>query len=127
MCPTPGSQPCRRGEGRRSESRREGCPLSSQDLLRALSIPGPGVESLRKPGLAVIKQRRPPSVRLLFRDKRATPALLEFLGDTRVGRIPGLALFGVVEEESDLEEIVLWAEEDEGSEEGGGGSGPGPP
>ena len=40
---------------------------------------------------------RPPSVRLLFRDERATPAPLEFLADTRVGRMPGLALFGVEE------------------------------
>ena len=34
----------------------------------------------------------------------------------------GLAHFRVEEEESDLEEIALWAEEDEGEE-----SGPGPP
>ena len=32
---------------------------------------------------------RAPSVRLLFGDERATPALLEFLEDTRVGRMPG--------------------------------------
>ena len=57
-----------------------------------------------------------PSVRLLFRDERATPAFLEFLEDTKVGRMPGLALMGVVEVggvevESDLEEIVLRPEE----------------
>ena len=37
------------------------------------------------------------SVRLHFRDERATPALLEFLEDTGVGRGPSLALFGVEE------------------------------
>ena len=57
---------------------------------------------------------RAPSVRLLFRDGRPTPAVLEFLEDTRVGRMPGLALFGVQEEESDLEEIVLWSEDEKG-------------
>ena len=31
---------------------------------------------------------RAPSIRLLFRDGRATPAVLEFLEDTRVGKIP---------------------------------------
>ena len=59
---------------------------------------------------------RVPSVRLLFRDERATPALLEFLADTRVGRKPGLALFGVEEEVSDLEEIALWARRMRGQE-----------
>ena len=51
---------------------------------------------------------------------------MEFLENTRVGRIPGLAIFGAVEEESDLEEIGLWADyevELEENEEGG----PGPP
>ena len=43
--------------------------------------------------------------------------MLEFLEDTIVGKMPGLALFGVEEEESDLEEITLWADEDEGSGE----------
>ena len=41
--------------------------------------------------------------------------------------MPGLALFGVEEEESDLEEIALWAEEDEGSGEESEESGPGTP
>ena len=47
---------------------------------------------------------------LRFRDERATPALLEFLEDIRVVTIPGLALWGVVEEgeESELGEIELW-------------------
>ena len=72
---------------------------------------------------------RAPSARLLFRDERATPALLDFLEDTRVGRMPGLALMGKVGEESDLEEIVLWPAEEEGSGSGSGGEegGPGPP
>ena len=35
---------------------------------------------------------RAQSVRLLFRDVRAIPALLEFFEDTRVGRIPGQVL-----------------------------------
>ena len=49
------------------------------------------------------------SVRLHFRDERATPALLEFLEDTSVGRTPGLALLGVgKEEEARLDEIELW-------------------
>ena len=52
--------------------------------------------------------------------------MLGFLEDTRVGRMPGLALFGVQEEESDLEEIVLWSEDEEGpgSENEEGGPGP---
>ena len=50
---------------------------------------------------------RAPAVRLLFRDEQAAPALLEFLEDTRVGQMFGLALLGVTEEES-LEDIVLW-------------------
>ena len=41
--------------------------------------------------------------------------------------MPGLSLFGVQEEESDLEEIVLWPEEDEGSGEESEEGGPGPP
>ena len=36
-----------------------------------------------------------------------TPALLEFLRDIMVGRMPGLAPWGVVEEDSDLNEIGL--------------------
>ena len=70
---------------------------------------------------------RAPSARLLFRDARATPAVPESPEGTRAGRIPGLALFGVQEEESDLGEIVLRLKDGEGpgseNEEGG----PGPP
>ena len=71
---------------------------------------------------------RAPSVRLLFRDERATPALLEFLEDTMVGRMLGLAILGVAEEEEDLGEIDLWPEEGGGgSDEGGEEGGPDPP
>ena len=66
------------------------------------------------------------SVRLLFGDERATPALLEFLEDTRVGRVPDLALFGAMGEESGLEEIELGADE-EGSRSEGEEGGPCPP
>ena len=76
---------------------------------------------------------RAPSVRLLFGDVRATPAVLEFLEDTRAGRIPSrILLAGRPDvDEEELEEVALWApEEEEGpgisesSEEEGG---PGPP
>ena len=56
---------------------------------------------------------RAPSVRL-FRDARATPKVLDFLRDTRVGKMPGLVLFGFQGDESELEEIELVAP-DEGS------------
>ena len=69
---------------------------------------------------------RAPSVCLLFRDTRATPAVLEFLRDTRVGRMPGLALLGVQEEESELEEIELVAQS-EGPGSDSEKDGPGPP
>ena len=67
-----------------------------------------------------------PSVRLLFRDPRATPAVLEFLEATRVGKMPGLALFGVQEEESELGEIALF-DRGEGSGSDNEEDGPGPP
>ena len=69
---------------------------------------------------------RAPSVRFVFRDTRATTAVLDFLGDTGVGKMPGLALFGFQGEESDLEEIELVASE-EGSESDNEENGPGPP
>ena len=54
-----------------------------------------------------------------------TPAVLEFLEDMRMGKMPGLALFGVQEGKPDLEKIVLWSEDEEGpgseNEEGGSG------
>ena len=68
---------------------------------------------------------RAPSARL-FGDERATPAVLEFPADTRVGREPSLAIFGIAEE-SELEEIVLWTEGEEGSGEESEENGPGPP
>ena len=67
-----------------------------------------------------------PSVSLLSRDARATPAVLEFLEDTRVGKIPGLALFGEQDEEPELE-IELWSEEGEGPGSENEEDGPGPP
>ena len=71
------------------------------------------------------KHPRAPTIRLLFQDGGATPAVLIFLRDTRVGKTVALAPPG--EEEWDgLEEIELWPEgggqaanDDEG--------GPGPP
>ena len=75
---------------------------------------------------------RAPSVRVLFRDARAAPALLEFLEDTRVGRVPGRVLLtgGPDVGEDDLQEIVLWAPEGgeaESSEDSEEEDGPGPP
>ena len=70
---------------------------------------------------------RAPSVRGLFRDPRAIPAVLDFLRDTRVGRMPGLEVHGIQEDELGRE-VELWAEDedasDEDQEEEGG---PGPP
>lgn len=62
---------------------------------------------------------RAPSVRLLFRDARVTPALLEFLEDIRVGRISGRVLLagGPDLNEDEIEEVELWArEKEEGSD-----------
>ena len=52
---------------------------------------------------------RAPSVPLLSRNARATPAPLEFLEGTKVGRMPGQILLagGDVEDESDLGVIEL--------------------
>ena len=71
------------------------------------------------------KGPRAPSVRRLFREPRDTEALLDFLRDTRVGGLPRLACFGVMEDETGRE-LELWAE-DEGSESEGEEGGPGPP
>ena len=59
-----------------------------------------------------------PSVCLLFRGARATPALLGLLEDTRVGRMPGQILFagGDVEDERELKEIEMWPQEAEEAE-----------
>ena len=62
---------------------------------------------------------RAPSVRLLFKDVRATPAILEFLESTRVGKIPGRILMagGPDFEEGELEEASLRVQgEEEGTE-----------
>ena len=55
-----------------------------------------------------------PSVCLLFRDARAIPALLEFLEDTRVGRMPGWVLLasGLDLNEDEIEEVELRAPEE---------------
>ena len=68
---------------------------------------------------------RAPSVRRLFRDPRATPAVLDLLRDTRVGRMPGLGLYGVREDELG-KDVELWADEESSAEEEEEG-GPGPP
>ena len=57
-----------------------------------------------------------PSVGGLFRGPRATPAVLDFLRDTRVGKMPGLELHGVREDELGRE-MELWAEEESSNDE----------
>ena len=76
---------------------------------------------------------RAPSVRALFRDVRATLALLEFLEDTRVGHMPSQILLagGRVEGEDNMEVLELLsqgeeAETSEEREEGDGPAGPAP-
>ena len=65
---------------------------------------------------------RAPMVRRLFRPE-ATEAVLDFIRDTGVGRLPRLAQFGIMEHGTG-ENLALWAEgessEDEGEEEGPG-------
>ena len=59
--------------------------------------------------------------------RASDPGGLGVLENTRVGKMPGLALLGVEEEESDLEEIEMWlGEEDELGRKGEEG-GPRPP
>ena len=50
-----------------------------------------------------------PSIRRLFRDDRAVPAILEFLEDTREGKMPGRILLagGPDLEEEELECVSL--------------------
>ena len=73
---------------------------------------------------------RASTIRALISDSRATPALLEFLSDTRVGWMPSQVVLRGEGAEDDDEglEIELWAPEegavDEGSEEE---DGPGQP
>ena len=68
-----------------------------------------------------------PTVRLLFNDDRATPAVLDFLRDTRVGRVFTPAALEEGEEDGQEEiELRPWEGEfswNENGEEGG----PGPP
>ena len=59
---------------------------------------------------------RAPSVRGLFQDPRATPAVLDFLRDTRVGKMPGLEIYGIQEDELGRE-VELWAEDGDTSDE----------
>ena len=67
------------------------------------------------------------TVRLLSKNKRATPAVLQFLRDTKVGRTVALPPKEEEGEWEGLEEIELCAEEDEGQGVCGGEGGPGPP
>ena len=67
------------------------------------------------------------SVRGLFQDPRAIPAVLEFLRKTRVGKMPGLEIHGIQEDELG-QDIELWAEDGEASDEDHEREGgPGPP
>ena len=67
------------------------------------------------------------SVRGLFQDARAIPAVLDFLRRTRVGKMPGLESYGIQEDELG-QDVELWAEDGESSEEDlEREEGPGPP
>ena len=74
---------------------------------------------------------RAPSVRTLFNDPRAIPAVLDFLKDTKVGQMPSQVLLrgGIEVVVEDLEDIELWAEESRAREveENEEEDGPGPP
>ena len=61
-----------------------------------------------------------PSIRRLFRDERAVPAVLEFLEDNRVGKMPGRILLagGPDLEEEELESFSLHVQ---GEKDGGTG------
>ena len=56
------------------------------------------------------------SVRGLFHDARATPAVLDFLRKTKVGKMPGLEVYGIQEGELG-QDMELWAEGEETAEE----------
>ena len=56
------------------------------------------------------------SVRGLFYDTRATPAVLDFLRKTKVGKMPGLEVYGIQEEELG-QDMKLWADDEEISDE----------
>ena len=74
---------------------------------------------------------RAPSVRTLFNNPCAIPAVLEFLEDTYVGQMPSEALLrgGMEIEGTDLEDIELWVEDIRAQEieEYEVEEGPGPP
>ena len=75
---------------------------------------------------------RVPSIHRHFGDERAVPAILEFLEDTRVGKMPGriLSAGGPDLEEEELECFSLQIqgeEEGTGISESGEEDGPGPP
>ena len=75
--------------------------------------------------------QRAPSIRRLFNDTRAIPAVLEFLEKTKVGQMPSKLLMEAGQDDEEAEEIELWPqEEEEGSEisdESEEEDGPGPP
>ena len=56
------------------------------------------------------------SVRGLFYDARATPAVLDFLRKTKVGKMPDLEIYGIQEDELG-QDMELWADGEETSEE----------
>ena len=56
------------------------------------------------------------SVRGLFYNAQATPAVLDFLRKTKVGKMPGLEVYGIQAEELG-QDMELWADGEETSEE----------
>ena len=71
-----------------------------------------------------------PSIRQLFNDTRATPAVLEFFRKTKVGYMTSqLLLEAGQDDEEEVEEIELWPQEEETeiSNESEQQDGPGPP
>ena len=110
---------------------READPPSSSGEVPVLATRHKAIVAESRGGLRAGGPRAP-SVRLLFRDARAIPALLDFLRDTRVGQMPGQILLAGedVEGESDLEAIELEPQEekkDGSSEESEEEDGPAPP
>ena len=70
--------------------------------------------------------QRAPSIRRLFNDTRATPAVLEFLQKTKVRKMPSQLLMEAgQDDDEEVEEIELWPQEegsgisDESEEEDG--------
>ena len=78
------------------------------------------------------KGQQPPSIWQLFNDTRTTPAVLEILQKTKVGKMPRHFLLESGqddEEDSEEEKIELWPPEEESeiSDESEEEDGPGPP